>query len=483
MASTSDGIRVRFARRSTRGVLLGMSWPQLVVVALALTVFVLAIYLGGGTTAVRLSPAWLGPLLIAFVRVNGRAVIEWTPVAVHFSVRLLRRQTSYRATPTRPRPVGTLALPGDAARLRQYVHEASGAVMVHDPHARSLTAGVRVHARNWILAEPAEQDRRAAEWGNLLASVCSGSGHIGRLQVLERTLPESGESAEAYWREHGRDDGSWMSESYKQLLTSAAPASERHETLISLTLDMKAAARSIRDAGGGVVGAAEVLAQQLSLFAVGLAALELRYDGWLTPADLAVILRGSYDPGSSDALAKHAVGRDLRSAGPLAIEEDWGHFRADSAWHCVLWVSEWPRVDVPVNFLWPLLLTSGVRRTVSVTMEPVPQHDALKDVSRELIDHESDARQRAKFDMMTTERQRREWSDAHQREAELAGGAGDMRYAGFVVVTASDHESLKTAVQHVTTAAARAHCELRVLWGEQAQAFTAGALPLGRGLS
>lgn len=483
IVNTAGEHRVTFARLSRRGVVVGLDLAQLIVLGVGLVVAIPSVYVGGVSALAVTSPIWGAAAVAAFARIGGRTVIAWAPVALHHLLRVVTRQTTYRATAVdQPTKEGRLALPGDAAALRHYTDATSGAVMVHDPHTRTLTAGLRVRHTAFMLADPAEQDRRARAWGNALAGFCTGTPIISRIQTLERTLPESGVSADAYWRDHGVDDAGWAAESYRQLMDTSAPESERHESLISLSLDMRAASRQIREAGGGVPGAAVVLAEQLGLFASRMPSLDLRHDGWLTPDDLATILRGAYDPASHNALARHQVGRQLGTAGPLAITEEWGCFQADSAWHCVLWVAEWPRVQVPVDFLWPLLLTSGVRRTVSISYQPVAHHKAMRSVRHELLEHESDVRQRAKSDTLTTEAQRREHSDVARRERELVAGAGDMRYVGLVTVSAPDKAALQAAVQKVTIAAAEAHCELRVLYGQQTQAFTAGALPLGRGL-
>ena len=65
----------------------------------------------------------------------------------------------------KPRPAGTLALPGDAARLRQWVDPETDAVMVHDPHAATLTAIVGVSHPAFVLLDPAEQERRVVSLG------------------------------------------------------------------------------------------------------------------------------------------------------------------------------------------------------------------------------------------------------------------------------------------------------------------------------
>ena len=49
---------------------------------------------------------------------------------------------------------------------------------------------------------------------------------------------------------------------------------------------------------------------------------DLSPSDWLTPGDLALILRSAYDPAVSGALERHGeVGRDLATAGPVAVTE------------------------------------------------------------------------------------------------------------------------------------------------------------------
>ena len=138
-------------------------------------------------------------------------------------------------------------------------------------------------------------------WGRVLSTVCR-SGRIARVQVLERTVPDSGSGLSQWWTEHGRDDGSWVAKTYAELIERAGPAGERHATTISLALDMKAASRQIRTSGGGMRGAAAVLRQEMTTLTTALRAAELTSTGWLTPGEVAVILRSAYDPAAAPAL-------------------------------------------------------------------------------------------------------------------------------------------------------------------------------------
>ena len=81
-------------------------------------------------------------MLVAYVSVQGRSLVEGAPVVGIGGGAL--GQHRYRAHPMKPRPAGTLALPGDMARLRVLVDEVTGRAMVHDPYDGTLTAMLKV---------------------------------------------------------------------------------------------------------------------------------------------------------------------------------------------------------------------------------------------------------------------------------------------------------------------------------------------------
>lgn len=183
------------------------------------------------------------------------------PVVARWIGRAWFGQLVYRRRVLHPRPAGTLSLPGDAASLREWEDPETGVAMIHDPHAQTLTAIVSVSHPAFVLLDPGEQQRRVASWGRVLTAACR-SGRIARIQVSERTLPDSGTGLEEWWHMHGTDDGSWAANTYAELIERAGPAGERHATTISLALDLKAASRQIRTSGGGMRGAAAVLRQE-----------------------------------------------------------------------------------------------------------------------------------------------------------------------------------------------------------------------------
>jgi hypothetical protein len=471
---------VKFSRLSRRGVLLGLSGSQLVVVGMGAVALVFALYLGGGALLLYVAPMLLVCAVLAWVGIGGRKLVEWLPVVARWAWRSTGGQLLFRRRIVRPRPVGTLALPGDAARLRQWLDPESGAVMIHDPHRSTLTAVVSVTHPAFILLDPIEQQRRVASWGRVLATACR-SGRIASLQVMERTLPDSGRGLAQWWSRHGMQDDSWTSTTYAELIDRAGPAGERHASTVSISLDMKAAGRAIRAAGGGNRGAAAVLRQEMSTITAALRAADLAPSAWLEPGDLAVILRSAYDPGVAGALERHGeLGRDLAAAGPVGVTERWSSVRSDSAHHCVLWVSEWPRSLVYPGFLAPVLLSSGVRRTFTLLYTPMRTDQAARDIRKKKTEYVSDASHRQRIGQIEDAQQSAEYHDVLQQEADLTAGHGILRTTGLIAVSAPDLDELERAVAHLEQAAIQASCETRRLWGQQAQAFAAAALPLCR---
>jgi hypothetical protein len=473
---------VKFSRLTRRGVLLGLSGSQLVVVGIGAIVLVFALYFGGGESLMYVVPVLLLCATLAFVGIGGRKIVEWLPILTKWMWRSTGGQLLIRRHIVRPRPAGTLSLPGDAARLRQWIDPETGAVMVHDPHTATLTAIVGVTHPAFILLDPIEQQRRVTSWGRVLATACR-SGRIASLQVMERTLPDSGKGLAEWWSQHGDHDDSWTSTTYGELINRAGPAGERHSSTVSISLDMKAAGRAIRAAGGGNRGAAAVLRQEMSTMTAALRAADLAPSGWLEPGDLAVILRSAYDPVVAGALERHGdLGRDLATAGPVAVTENWSSVRSDSAHHCVLWISEWPRSLVYPGFLAPVLLSSGVRRTFTLLYTPLRTDQAARDIRKKKTEYISDAAQRQRIGQIEDAQQSSEYNDVLQQEADLTAGHGILRTTGLIAVSAQDPNDLERAVADIEQAAIQASCETRRLWGQQAQAFAAAALPLTRAI-
>ncbi|MFF2657395.1 SCO6880 family protein [Kitasatospora sp. NPDC058032] len=475
---------IRFPTRSRRGILLGLTFPQLVVVGFGALLLLTVLMTMGVLAALALSPLWALLGAVAVVRIRGQSVAEWAPIALRYGLRRVRGQLLWLAKPsTRPRREGLLHLPGTAASLRAVTSPDGRLGAVHDQQQGTLTAVTRVSSRAFALLDPATQNSNVAGWGRALAAL-SRSGQIARIQVLERTVPDSGDTLQRYWLEHGRPATAVAGPIYEDLLAAAGPSAAPHEAYIAIALDLREARRLINQAGGGLPGAFAVLAQLTASLDTSIRGAGLVPGGWLTAGEIAAVVRTAYDPAVLGALERWSEsGRpeaDVAAAGPVVLVEEPEQIRTDSAHHATFWIEQWPRTETSAGFLHQLLYSSGVRRTLSLTYVPQQLDAALKDVQRKKATIIADAAERVRRGQVDSESDTVEYADVKQRELQLIAGHADVAMTGLLVVSADDSEQLSAACAQVETAAVAALIDLRRLTMQQAEAFTAAALPLAR---
>lgn len=479
----------RFGRRQTRGVLLGFSGPR--VVALGTAVGLVGVGLPTGTVLLVL-PVALVLVVASFWRWQGRPLVESAGVLAHWQARKATGQTRYLVDVDEPRPEGTMQLPGDAAALR-FLTVATGpgtnagltggvdgdVVMVHDPHRQTLTAVAELSYQAFVLLDGHAQARRVGKWAAVQAGQ-AGLERTSTIQVLESVIPDPGRGVVGWWRAHGHHapEGSWVAEQYAELMAMYAPTASTHRTLIAVGLDMRRSARQIKRAGRGVKGAAALLATDLVQLTDSLGQAELRVERWLGESELAAVIRSAYDPAVD--LPANAPGARLAVAGPKAIEEHWDHVRHDSGFSVALWVSDWPRSETVPNFMHKLIFASDVRRTLSLFLRPIPTAEALRQIRREKVDYITDLEHKAKVGQVAAESDAEEFGDVIARERALNAGHADMRYTGLLTVTAPSLEEVMEASDQIRRTATACGMETEILYGRQAQAFTATTLPLAR---
>ncbi|MCK7626179.1 PrgI family protein [Streptomyces sp. RS10V-4] len=481
---TGGPATVKFPHRSRRGILLGLTLAQLVVATVTGLLLFAVLVTSGVTGALKLLPVWAAVLAVVFVRRHGRSLADWAPITLRYALRRLRGQLLWLARPARrPRREGLLHLPGTAASLRVVSAPGGGFGAVHDPHHGTLTAVVKVSSRAFALLDPAAQSDNVAGWGRTLAAL-SRTGHIARVQVLERTVPDSGDALNRYWTEHGDAGTPLAGPLYGELLAAAGPAAAPHEAYVALALDLKAARRLINQAGGGLTGAFAVLSQLTSTFDLSARNSGLTPGGWLAAAEIAAVVRTAYDPKASAALDQWSdSGRPQaapEAAGPVVLVEKADRIETDSAHHATFWIENWPRIETSPGFLHQLLFTSGVRRTLSLTYAPKGLDAALKDVQRKKATVIADAAERQRKGQVDSEEDSVEYADIKERERQLIAGHADVALTGLLTVSADTDDQLNAACAAIETAAVSALLDLRPLTWQQAEAFTNAALPLAR---
>ena len=483
-ADTPTPATVAFPHRARRGVLLGLSVLQLAV-ATATTALLLAVLMAKGLgTALLLTPLWAAAAALALARYRSRPLADWAPVAARYLLRRWRGQLVWLAHPTtRPVHRGMLHLPGTAASLRAYTSPDAKFGAVHDPHQGTLTATARITSRAYALLDPATQNANVAGWGRVLSALAR-SGQVARVQVMERTVPDSGDALQRYWSAHQAPSSAMASGLYQELLQVAGPAAAPHEAYLSIALDLKAARQLVRQAGGGLAGAFTVLAQLTASVEQSLRDAGLTLTGWLSDQQIAAVIRTAYDPGALAALEHRSAGgqpqADPAAAGPVIVLEKTGTLRTDTARHAVFWAEEWPRTQTNAGFLHGITFSSGIRRTLSLIYTPYTLDAALKDVRRSKASIISNANERARKGQVDSEEDRLQYSDVKVRERQLLDGHSDVSVTGLLVVSADSDQELNAACARIKAAASNAGVGLRLLELQQAEAFTAAALPLAR---
>jgi hypothetical protein len=154
--------------------------------------------------------------------------------------------------------------------------------------------------------------------------------------------------------------------------------------------------------------------------------------------------------------------------------------RHDTGYSSVLWIREWPRVEVPPFFLHALVFQPGIRMTLSLTTQPIPAYEAMRDIRRAKVEAVTEAAQKAKVGVLADLSDSVERDDLLERERAIIRGHADVRFTGLITVTSQTRAELDGAVAEISRAAIQSGCETRRLYGQQARAFTAAALPLVR---
>ncbi len=492
----SDDLRYRFGPLEQRGFLFGLRTAQVGLLFGGAFLGVIAMHAISGSGGIVLAFLFLTAAAgSCFWHVSGRSVDQWVPVGIRWVVRQFKKENVHVSqAPLRGHSWKTPLIPKDAPPSLKTVSILAAPVaggelgIVKDELAGTYTAVLAVRGRSFALLDQQDKARLLSQWGDVLTGLAREGSPITRLQWLERTSADGGETVAQYLRESVKSDyTSPAVRSYLQLIEEAGPVARRHETYLAVQIDGLRARRAIRQSGGGDTGASLVLAREIYGLATRLQSADLDVLGLLTPQVLAETIRTAYDPAARNALAMRSVmypdemGVDPAHAWPMKTVSHWDHLASDSAVHATYWCAEWPRTDVGPDFLAPLLLQTWVHRTVSVTMEPVSPLKAQREVESARTADIADAEVRQKHGFITTMRRQRQHEGVLRREQELADGHADIRFSGYITVTAANQAELEVACSEVEQQAGQSRIVLRRLSGEHDVAFTY-TLPLARGL-
>jgi hypothetical protein len=478
-----------FGRRDRGGLLLGFRAPQLVLLGVGFTALLLGVLTAGARGA---GAGLAGLIVLAFLAifpVQGRALVDWTRPLANYAYGRVSGQARYLGGPFALRRCGHTArldLPGLGQRLRLFEARTFDGPVAAIRIGDRWTMVLKVRGANYVLADSASQDRRISAWGALLSQAGQEGSRIAAVQWLERTIPDNGHDLARWWNEHGDPQAPYAA-SYQRLIDRAGPAATRHETYLAVSIHTHRLRRPIRQAGGGPEGTTQVVLGELAWVKQALRSADVEVLGTLSAADLARLVRGQYDPASTDFLDAGSPGADRPApspiaAGPMAAEQHWDHNRTDSGIHAVYWIAEWPSVAVEAAWFYPLIALGGVRRTVSVTAEPISPSRSMRELRSLRVAKRADEAQRRRLGQVETAQDDEEYAALERRERELVRGHTEYRFTGWITVTATDRDQLEAACAQVEQAAVRSALEVRRVYGEADQAFLYAALPLTQGV-
>jgi hypothetical protein len=492
-------VRYRFGPLERRGWVGSLRPGQLLLLAAAvlLTIVVVQALKNGFGLLLAVLVLSLGGLG-TFVPLHGRTLNEWVPVMAIFLGRKATGRNRYRsaAPEAGTRFVGgdePVGLPDSIGKVELLAFPFRGVELgvLADRAANTFSAVIQARARSFVLLDPVDKAHRLAGWAGVIAGLAREGSPISRVQWIERTAPDDPDALNRYLKEAidpsiGLD--TLPLQSYLRLTHAAAPVTEQHELFIVLQLSASKAGRAIKQAGGKDTGACMVLARELETMARRLESAEVEVLHALGPRRLAATIRLSYDPHARAGLAQLASadpdrhgGVSPRNAWPMRTEERWGYYRTNDVVHATYWIAEWPRIDVGPDFLAPLLVQTRSMRTVAVTMEPVPPLKAMRAVGFAKTADVADEELRQKLGFLGTAKRRNQAEAVSRREQELADGHADVRFSGYITVTADTPEALAEAYGEVEHAAGQARLELQRCDGEQELCFSY-TLPMARGL-
>ena len=491
----------RFPARPAVGVLFGLSLPRLVTYGAAGVVLIVVSArptLGGMVAGGLLM---LALVAVAAVKVAGRALVDWLPVAAAYVWRQVTRSNEFYASPDLVEtalPEGVLDLPGELFGLELHAYLAADArATINNPTAADygilldtfrgrLVAIVEVSGGDLLFLDPVEQQARIAGWGALLDHVGQSMPELCRLQLVHVCGPATGGQSRRWHRDHGGHGDEAAAASYQQLLDEAEGVGQHHRLLLAIALDRAAARRQIRQAGGGHNGAATVLLDRAAMVEDALTGAGIEVHGWLPARQVAAVLRAGFDPAAEDELdargtdVTNGAGCDPAMAGPVGMVESWTALRLDTGWSATLQVAGPPSRPVTGEFLQHLLIGLPVARRMSLLYVPTPAKIAERRAQTQQVTAESEQALRVRWGFAASARHRRSHGDAAQREADLVDGRAVFRLVWTVTVTAPELGELDAAVGQAEAAARRCGLELRRLVGTQRQA-AAFTLPLCRG--
>ena len=517
---TSEFDGVHFAQERHPGVVLGLTWEQLAVVALGVVFALGGIVLQGRMLIIGIVML-LVCVAVGVIRLQGRSIPEWAVLFVRQLVRQASGQLTYRqgvepghqlqlvdGEPQavvleagqaavrdakgriRPGAPARLRLPGGADELRLYGLP-GGAGFTWDPRTKEASVCAKVlTTRGFELESFDSQEERSLSWGAALAAMGRLPGVV-RVQAADQTTLISGSNVLGYYESKQESAGiesktvdPFLDAAFRELMAEAQ-AMPVHEQWLTIVLSPAQIGSQLKSLGGGVPALMDHALKVMSTVEGMLPRSGTRVAAWHSPRSLAGLSRAAFDPDAALMVSSTDTSGAVQGAspngggGPMAVEVHAGHMRTDGHMHRTYKVSELPQQLARLGFLDELIFAGDFRHTVSVYMSPVDRASAMRATKRRMATWRSDSKVMERMDRPPSPEHEQEKDDIEREQGELMKRHAGLEMAVLVTVTGRNESELEAASNEIMTSSITAGCELRPLYLEQDSAFMAAALPFG----
>lgn len=479
--------RYVLAALDRQGVMLGLSWPQLVIMTVGLTVTVL-LFTMNVSLPVAVSPL-VGCTAFAKARWRGSLLVDWVRPLTHFVKVRNRREWATESPWNGAGGEAPWVLAGVRISEEPWVGADQMAV-VWDETEGTAAMLIAVPGADFSLREMAEQEALLDGWGIALSAHAMEGTAVARICWTEIANRTSLEDHNAWVRQQGTDVHGGLRRDYEGLVMSAGPETTSHEVIVTVVVS----GRKLKASKWGSAGKSEhdrmldALRRAGHTLLRGLQMAGLAKGEVLDSSAVGLLMRQALDPTTAMALAPRTgdlaaqlglVGQDRLGPTETWWDSEW--FETDRCAHRSWWVSDWPRQPVHGPWLTDLLSVPESSRRFTVMFTPVPASSSHRRIDQELTRLDADALSREDAGQRITAGHRRAREAVEVREEELVQGFAEVAYCAVVTVSSTSMEGLERATAEFESAALQTGLGLRPL-DFQHDVGWAASLPLGLGV-
>lgn len=497
---------LKYDRLSSQGFIAGFEFSAVACIAVGLALAVAFTLVWSLTGALYTLPVWGSVVGLGVFRSNGERLIVHVIREGGGMVRKMMRKTEYVHRPEGKevfeKESGKLFLPGRDGRVFVF-RTPQGAAVIFDAKKKTATIVARVCSYGLglsLLDMPSTVSDRMRDGLTFQLSLVLGSftqkDYVHRVCLFEHSRKGTVQAERGYAREHARTQVpalAAVAASYEETLLAAEEESVVCETLLSITLrQTKNALRLMKSKGGGKKGLLALA--ELEMATVG---EQLRQQAgferveWLTEREWACWGRQIIDPGCVSGIDARVgtcdEGVDVAGAVPMVLKERRDVVETDSSFHRTFWVQSFPRVDTPTGFLSKVVFakkngTEPIRHTFMLVASPVQTSVALKKVEQKKTVWHANQMMREKRGKLASAVQQEDWNALIEHEQSVISGQGELRFQGFITVSADTVEELDLDSASMLNTATSCGLEVRLIPWQQAEALLNVAYPCGLGM-